>query len=95
MRMIPSRYLVVAGTFLLSVLLYVDRVCISTAKGPITSELGLMDTLFGWVMSAFAIGYALFQTPSGMLADKLGGRPSPLPHETSGSRSLCHCRSLD
>ncbi len=72
--MFPRRYLVVTGTFLLSVLLYVDRVCISTAKGPITKELGLTDTQFGWVLSAFAIGYALFQTPSGMLADKIGGR---------------------
>jgi ACS family glucarate transporter-like MFS transporter len=72
--MIPKRYLVVCATFLLSVLLYVDRVCISTAKGQITSDLGLTDTQFGWVMSAFAIGYALFQTPSGMLADRLGAR---------------------
>lgn len=70
----PRRYLVVVATFLLSVLLYVDRVCISTAKGQITHELGLTDTQFGWVMSAFAIGYALFQTPSGMLADRLGAR---------------------
>ena len=54
--MIPRRALVVTGTFLLSVLLYVDRVCISTAKGPITQELGLTDTQFGWVMSSFAIG---------------------------------------
>jgi MFS transporter, ACS family, glucarate transporter len=72
--MIPKRYYVVSATFLLSVLLYVDRVCISTAKGQITSELGLTDTQFGWVMSAFALGYALFQTPSGMLADKIGSR---------------------
>ena len=72
--MIPRRALVVTGTFLLSVLLYVDRVCISTAKGPITKELSLTDNQFGWVMSAFAIGYALFQTPSGMLADRIGGR---------------------
>jgi len=72
--MIPRRALVVTGTFLLSVLLYVDRVCISTAKGPITKELSLTDHQFGWVMSAFALGYALFQTPSGMLADRIGGR---------------------
>lgn len=71
---IPRRALVVTGTFLLSVLLYVDRVCISTAKTPITAELGLTDTQFGWVMSAFAIGYAAFQTPSGILADRIGGR---------------------
>jgi ACS family glucarate transporter-like MFS transporter len=28
----------------------------------------------GWVLSVFALGYALFQTPSGILADRLGPR---------------------
>lgn len=72
--MIPKRFLLVTGTFSLAVLLYVDRVCISTAKGPITSELGLTDQQFGWVLSAFALGYALFQTPGGALADRFGPR---------------------
>jgi ACS family glucarate transporter-like MFS transporter len=71
---IPTRYLLVLGTFLLAVLLYVDRVCISTAKGPITHDLKLSDKEFGWAMSAFALGYALCQTPSGMLADRFGPR---------------------
>ena len=39
----PRRHLVVVATFLLSFLLYVDRVCISTAKGPIVEELGLSE----------------------------------------------------
>jgi MFS transporter, ACS family, glucarate transporter len=72
--MIPQRHLVVVATFLLSFLLYVDRVCISTAKGPIVAELGLTDAQFGWVLSAFAFGYALFQTPAGALADRYGAR---------------------
>jgi ACS family glucarate transporter-like MFS transporter len=71
---IPVRYLFVAGTFLLAVLLYVDRVCISTAKKPITADLGLSDPEFGWVLSSFALGYALCQTPTGMLADRCGPR---------------------
>ncbi len=70
----PRRHLVVVATFLLSFLLYVDRVCISTAKGPIVAELHLTDAQFGWVLSAFALGYALFQTPSGALADRHGAR---------------------
>jgi len=70
----PRRYLVVVATFLLSFLLYVDRVCISTAKGPIVSDLGLTDKQFGWILSAFAFGYALLQTPSGALADRYGAR---------------------
>lgn len=72
--MIPKRYLLVFGTFLLSVLLYVDRICISAAKEPITEDLGLTDEQFGWALSAFALGYALCQAPSGWLADRFGPR---------------------
>ena len=72
--MIARRHILILGTFLLAVLLYVDRICISTAKGPVTADLRLSDTEFGWVLSAFALGYALFQTPTGMLADRYGPR---------------------
>lgn len=72
--MIPKRVLLVGATFLLAVLLYVDRICISTAKDGLTLDLGLTDKQFGWVLSAFALGYALFQTPSGWLADRFGPR---------------------
>lgn len=70
----PSRYWFVAGSFALSVLLYVDRACISAAKDDVAADLQLTDLQMGWVFSAFAIGYALCQTPSGSLADKLGPR---------------------
>ena len=68
------RWLIVLTTFLLSVLLYVDRVCISVAKDSVASDLSLSDTQMGWVFSAFALGYALMQTPGGWLADRLGPR---------------------
>lgn len=70
----PKRFVLVTATFLLSLLLYVDRVCISTAKQPIMDDLGLTDTQFGWILSAFAFGYALMQAPSGAMADKVGPR---------------------
>ncbi len=69
-----QRIFLVLGTFLLSLLLYIDRVCISVAKDPVASELGINDRLMGWVLSAFALGYAVFQTPAGMMADKFGPR---------------------
>jgi ACS family glucarate transporter-like MFS transporter len=72
--MIPTRAFLVTGTFLLSVLLYVDRTCIATAKDEVTRDLGLSNGQWSWVLAAFAFGYALFQTPGGMMADKLGGR---------------------
>lgn len=72
--MIPKRYLLLTGTFLLSVLLYVDRACIATAKTDITTELSLSDKQWGWVMAAFSLGYALCQTPTGAIADRFGPR---------------------
>ncbi len=68
------RHRVVGMTFLLSVLLYVDRTCISTAQEAVTGELGLSSEQWSWVLAAFAFGYALFQTPAGILADQRGGR---------------------
>jgi ACS family glucarate transporter-like MFS transporter len=64
----------VGGTFLLSMLVYVDRIGISVAKEPMTDALQLSDKQFGWVLSMFALGYALFQTPLGILSDKIGPR---------------------
>ena len=72
--LIPRRYMLVVGTFLLSVLLYVDRVAISAAESNIRADLGLTETQMGWVLSIFALGYALFQTPAGILADRFGPR---------------------
>lgn len=70
----PRRFVFVLAAFLLMVLLYVDRVCISTAEEYIAADLGLSKTAMGWILSAFALGYALCQTPAGMLADRLGPR---------------------
>jgi len=71
---LPVRFVLVFFTFLLTVLLYVDRACISAAKGDISSDLGFSMTDFGWIMAVFTLGYALFQTPSGKLADTKGAR---------------------
>ena len=71
---IPKRYYMILGAFLLTMLLYVDRACISSAKDAIAGDLNLSEKQMGWVMSVFAIGYALFQVPSGILADRLGPR---------------------
>lgn len=77
--MIPKRYLLIVGTFSLSMLLYVDRACISAAEGAICAPvekggLALSETQMGWVMAAFTLGYALCQTPSGVMADRFGPR---------------------
>jgi ACS family glucarate transporter-like MFS transporter len=71
---VPIRFVLVFSTFLLTVLLYVDRACISAAKSDISSDLGFSMTEFGWIMAVFTLGYALFQTPAGKLADTRGAR---------------------
>lgn len=71
---IPARYKMVAGTFLLAMIVAIDRIFISVAKEPVQDALFLSDKQMGWVLSAFALGYALFQTPSGILADRYGPR---------------------
>lgn len=73
-RKIPKRYLVIGFTFMLSLLLYVDRVIISAGKEPISQTLGFSDIQMGWILSVFALGYALFQSPAGFVADKFGPR---------------------
>ncbi|MGB7344607.1 MAG: MFS transporter [Pirellulaceae bacterium] len=70
----PKRFLLIIGAFVVSVLMWVDRACISAAKGDIASDMNFTDQQMGWVMSAFALGYALFQVPSGKLADRFGPR---------------------
>ncbi|MFY0628422.1 MAG: MFS transporter [Reichenbachiella sp.] len=73
-KIIPMRYLLVFATFTLSLILYIDRVCISAAKSAISSDMRFTDTQMGWVMSAFALGYALMQIPSGLMSDRYGPR---------------------
>ncbi|MFD2257067.1 MFS transporter [Luteolibacter algae] len=70
----PVRLLLLTGTFLISLLLYIDRTCIQVAGDAIKRDLNLTDTQFGWILSIFTLGYALGQTPSGILADRHGPR---------------------
>ena len=69
-----QRYLVVAALFLLSLITYIDRAAISTAKRPMAEDLSLSDAQMGAVFSAFALGYAAAQMPSGWFADRIGPR---------------------
>jgi len=73
---IPKRFVFVAGTFLISVLLYIDRACISAAKDPVLADLQFNDEQWAWILASFTLGYALCQVPSGWLADRFGHKLS-------------------
>jgi MFS family permease len=53
---------------------YVDRVNIATAASEIRRELGLSNTQFGIVASAFGYPYLLFQIFGGWIGDRFGPR---------------------
>jgi ACS family glucarate transporter-like MFS transporter len=66
------RWFLIFWLFVLSAVAYLDRVNISIAGSSIASEFHLSDVQLGRVFSAFLIGYGLFQTLGGWLADRLG-----------------------
>lgn len=68
------RWWLVGWIFILSAVSYLDRVNISIASGSIASEFGLSTVQLGTVFSAFLLGYMLFQTAGGYLADRFGPR---------------------
>ena len=59
---------------LMYMILYIDRVNISTAAPLIKANLGLSNTQLGLAFSAFAYPYALFQLIGGYFGDKFGAR---------------------
>src|ERR1700747_3056315 len=69
------RWLLVFWLFLLHAVSYLDRVNISIAGGSIAEAYHLSDVQLGKVFSAMLVGYALFQTVGGRLADRYGARP--------------------
>jgi ACS family glucarate transporter-like MFS transporter len=68
------RWLLVFWLFVLSGVSFLDRVNISIAGGSIAEAYHLSDVQLGKVFSAMLVGYALFQTVGGRLADRFGPR---------------------
>jgi ACS family glucarate transporter-like MFS transporter len=67
-----ARYNVVLLALGLAVLAYVQRVAISVAAGPIARDLHIRKEQMGLVYGVFALSYALFEIPAGLLGDRLG-----------------------
>ena len=64
----------ISYVFLMSAMSYLDRVNLSIAGPTIQKEFALTDVQLGYVFSAFVWSYALFQAPSGRIADRFGPR---------------------
>ncbi|MGH9666735.1 MAG: MFS transporter, partial [Bryobacteraceae bacterium] len=68
------RHRVLALLFFLSIITYLDRVCISVAGPRIQNDLHLSPQMWGWVLGAFTLAYSLMEIPSGSMGDRFGPR---------------------
>jgi len=70
----PKRHTLVALSFAAVFICYLDRVNISIVALPMQHAFHWSETVKGFVLSSFFIGYLFFQAPSGVLANRFGGR---------------------
>lgn len=67
-------YLYLLLLCLMGVITYLDRVCISVAGPHMQDALHISPVEWGWVGTAFLLGYALLEVPSGHWGDRVGAR---------------------
>src|ERR1043165_2618241 len=68
------RYIILALTVCVAVLLYLDRFCLGYVTPYVKEGLGLTSGETGDLLSAFFLTYAFGQLPGGWLADRYGTR---------------------
>lgn len=69
-----QRHLLLLLLVALSILTFLDRLCIAVAGPRMQQELGLTPDQWGWVLGAFVLAYGAFEIPTGMMGDKTGQR---------------------
>jgi MFS transporter, ACS family, glucarate transporter len=73
-RPTAARYGVLFFLCTLSLVLYIDRVCIGQGETWIREDLGLTKSEMGWIFNAFILAYCLFEVPTGRWGDRFGSR---------------------
>jgi hypothetical protein len=68
------RYLVYIGLFFMMFINYVDRMNLSVAAKHIADHFGLSPVQMGYIFSAYLWTYILLLIPTGLAADRFGGR---------------------
>ncbi len=69
-----ARRVTLAFAVTVAFITYLDRVCISIAAPFLTQDLALTSVQMGYVFSAFALAYGIFEIPTGWLGDRFGQR---------------------
>ena len=68
------RHRVLFMLFLLSIITFLDRVCMNVVGKYVKADLNLNNESFGYILGAFSLAYALFELPTGILGDRIGPR---------------------
>src|SRR5581483_6310245 len=68
------RWQIIGLLAVISGLTYLDRLNLSIAGRYMVQEFALNREQMGWILSAFVLGYALFQVPGGWMGDRFGPR---------------------
>ncbi len=68
------RWYILALLFAASFVAYLLRTNMSVAGETMMGDLGISQLQLGYVLAAFAWGYAIFQFPGGVFGDRIGGR---------------------
>src|SRR4051794_28979118 len=57
---------------------FIERTNIGIAKLQFMENLGFPETVYGWAVSIFFIGYVLFEVPSNLMLHRVGARSTLL-----------------
>jgi MFS family permease len=69
-----KRHSVLGFLTILSLITYLDRLCIAVAGPRMQEELGISPERWGWVLGVFLLSYGAFEIPTGALGDRVGQR---------------------
>jgi MFS transporter, ACS family, glucarate transporter len=71
-RWLATRYGVLFLLLTLAIVTFLDRIAIASAGPRVQQELHISPEMWGWILGAFVLSYALFEIPTGALGDRLG-----------------------
>ncbi len=74
MKSTNYRWVIATLIFFITLINFIDRSAISFVIAPLKQEFHLTDAQFGWILSAFGVGYVLLTFIGGWLVDLYGTR---------------------
>ena len=73
-RIPRQSWLVLGMVFMVGLLNYFDRQTLSILKATLKNEIGLTDTHYSYIVTAFMVPYIIMYIVSGRLVDRFGSR---------------------